>query len=383
MGHVTNDGTGTIRVLVVGPKHPSGNSRGGMATVVGLMREHHDDRVQITTVATYVDDRVSSRLATAVWGLARATALIMLGRVDVVHVHLAHKGSVARKSVPLLAARLRGVPAVVHAHSYDFASWFDTLPGWARAVVRRLLPAEQWLVLGDGLVASYQERLRVPPAAIRSFRNPAPLVQPARPVADEPAGTPVRAVALGRMGHRKGTYDLLDALDRLGPDARRSLRVVLAGDGEVEEVRAAIVRRGLGDVVEARSWLAAPERDALLRSSDVFLLPSHAEGLPMAMLEAMASGLVPVVGRVGAVAEVAHDDVNALLVDPGDPAVLATAIESLVLDAELRRRLATAARATAGGLSVDVWFDDLVDVWTHLVEDGPHRVDAACSTRAG
>jgi glycosyltransferase involved in cell wall biosynthesis len=186
------------------------------------------------------------------------------------------------------------------------------------------------------------------------------------------------------MGHRKGTYDLLEALDRLDGAARRSLRVVLAGDGEIEEVRAEIDRRGLGDVVETRSWLAAPERDALLATSEVFLLPSHAEGLPMAMLEAMSSGLVPIVGRVGAVAEVAHDDVNAILVDPGDPAALSAAIESLVLDGDRRRRLAAGARTTAEGLSVEVWFDDLVDVWTHLAEVGVDHGDGThCSTGSG
>ena len=74
---------------------------------------------------------------------------------------------------------------------------------------------------------------------------------------------------------------------------------MLAGDGDVEGVRR--LAAPLGDAVRVLSWIEPPERNRLLDASDVFVLPSHAEGLPMAMLEAMAAGLPSIVTPVGGI----------------------------------------------------------------------------------
>jgi glycosyltransferase involved in cell wall biosynthesis len=78
----------------------------------------------------------------------------------------------------------------------------------------------------------------------------------------------------------------------------------------------------------------------------VFCLPSHAEGLPMAMLEAMAAGKAVVASKVGAIPEAIMDGDNGLLVAPGDSQALAAALASVLADAALRERLGRRARAT-------------------------------------
>jgi hypothetical protein len=95
-------------------------------------------------------------LATADTGL-----LAVRGHIDVLHVHLGHGGSVIRKALPLSAARLAGVPAVVHGHSHDFGGWFDRLPPAGQRAVRRLLAAEHWVVLGERHLEEYASRLQL------------------------------------------------------------------------------------------------------------------------------------------------------------------------------------------------------------------------------
>ncbi|WP_373159558.1 glycosyltransferase [Mycobacterium marinum] len=119
---------GRLRVLVVGPAPAAATSRGGMATVIALMAAHPDPHIHITAVPTFIDGPLWPRLMLGVRGMLRATWLVLRRRTDVLHVHLAHGGSVIRKALPLLAARLTGTPAIVHAHSYDFGGWFDQLP---------------------------------------------------------------------------------------------------------------------------------------------------------------------------------------------------------------------------------------------------------------
>nr|MDQ3611445.1 glycosyltransferase [Actinomycetota bacterium] len=90
----------------------------------------------------------------------------------------------------------------------------------------------------------------------------------------------------------------------------------------------------------------------LLPAIDVFTLSSLQEGLPLSLLEAMAAGIPCVATAVGGVPEVLTDGREGFLVPPGDAQGLAAAIQRLVDDEELRRRMGTAAAGTARGFSV-------------------------------
>ncbi|MEC4613838.1 glycosyltransferase family 4 protein [Tsukamurella tyrosinosolvens] len=363
--------TTPIRVLVVGPPPPGPLSRGGMATVVGHMAAQPDPAIDVRLVATYVDGTVGQRLRTGLGGMARSTAAVLRGDVDVVHVHLSHGGSVVRKAPVLWAARLRGVPAVVHGHSFDFGGWVTRLPAPARTLVRAALPADRWLVLGTGLATEYAAALGLAPETVEVLYNPVPPL-PARPAeglaANGAAESIVRAVALGRLGVRKGSYDLVAAVAALPPDVRSRLHLTLAGDGEVDEVRAAVAAAGVEEAVTVRGWVDPAGRDALLAASQVFALPSYDEGLPMALLEAMAAGLAPLTTPVGAIPDAITDGDDGLLVPPGDVPALSAALARLVEDPELRKGIAAGARRRARDFAIEPWHERLAALWIELAD---------------
>lgn len=349
------------RVLVVGPAPAQAASRGGMATVITLMAAHPE--ASVITVPTYIEGPLWFRLWIGGSGMLRAAWLAARRRVDVLHVHLAHGGSVARKALPLAAARWAGVPTVVHAHSYDFAGWFDGLRPAVQRVVRRVLVADRWLVLGTRHVEEYVSRLRLPAERVAVLNNAVPVP----PAAVEHSNVDwVHAVSLGRLGVRKGSYDLINAVGALDDDMRSRLRVTLAGDGEVDEVRAAVAEAGLGDTIHVAGWLDPGARDELLREAQIFVLPSYDEGLPMALLEAMAYGLAPVTTLVGSISEAVTDRETGLVVAPGRPEQIADALHELVKDADLRARLGAAARSRACDFGLDRWYERLTQVWTDL-----------------
>jgi glycosyltransferase involved in cell wall biosynthesis len=357
-----------LRVLVVGPAPAAATSRGGMATVAALMAEHPDDRIHITVVPTYVDSSRHQRLLVGVRGMLYASWLLLRGRADVLHVHLAHGGSVVRKAVPLWAARLGGVPAVVHGHSYDFGGWFDRLPPLGQRAVRRVLVADHWLVLGERHVDEYVARIPSTNGRISVLHNAVRV--PSDPVTQLGVQR-VHAVALGRLGARKGSYDIVAAVAALDDEVRGRLRVTLAGDGEVDEVRAAVAAAGLADTVHVAGWLGPAARDELLSAAQVFVLPSRDEGLPMALLEAMAYGLVPVTTTVGSIGEAVSDGVTGMVVQPGSPGQIADALASLVADDGLRARLGAAARGRAIDFGLERWYRRLECVWSDLVSGRP------------
>lgn len=160
----------------------------------------------------------------------------------------------------------------------------------------------------------------------------------------EPRSGPPVFLFLGWLEVYKGVLDLIHAVHR----ARASLmgaRVLICGRGSAhDEARRLTHDFGLADTIEFRGWVLGEQKNAVLAESDVLVLPSHVEGLPNALLEAMATGLSVIATRVGAIPEVVEDGVSGLLIEPGDVDALARALARLAQDPDERARLGRAAR---------------------------------------
>jgi glycosyltransferase involved in cell wall biosynthesis len=158
----------------------------------------------------------------------------------------------------------------------------------------------------------------------------------------------VRLLSVGAIVPRKGFDVLITALATL---ADLSWRLTIAGDRTRDRSAAArldadIARHALGDRIAAPGAVSPQRLAALYAEADVFVLASHFEGYGMAYAEAVAHGL-PVIGTsAGAIPDTVPADAG-LLVDPGDSFALAQALRCVIGDADLRRRLASAARAAA------------------------------------
>lgn len=147
---------------------------------------------------------------------------------------------------------------------------------------------------------------------------------------------------IGRLVEQKGFADLISALALVATD-RQDVQLVLLGDGPLREsLRARAVQEGVGDRVRFAGFRSAVR--ALLAAFDVIVFSSLDEGLPMALLEAMAAGRCIIATNVGGVGEAIRDGREGVLVPPRNPSVLAAALRSVVGDPELRARLGEAAR---------------------------------------
>jgi glycosyltransferase involved in cell wall biosynthesis len=135
---------------------------------------------------------------------------------------------------------------------------------------------------------------------------------------------------------------LVDAV----PGSRAALRLVFVGTGPLKgEVETAIAAAGLQDIV----WLAGGRNDVpdLVRHFDVFVLPSLNEGISNTLLEAMASGLPVIAGRVGGNPEIVREGETGALYSVDDDHALVEVLRRYVTEAELRRRQGARAREVA------------------------------------
>jgi glycosyltransferase involved in cell wall biosynthesis len=291
----------------------------------------------IRHIATHRDGSTAAKIAAFARGALLFIVELIRFHPDVVHLHAASKTSFIRKGILLWISRLAGVPVVVHMHASHFQEFYENSPRAIRAVIRATLRRAGTVVaLGETWAARLQEiapaaRITVIPNAVR----PAPRsIQPA-------PGESVGVVFLGSIGDHKGTFRLLDAWRRLGPDAAT---LTIAGDGEVERARQRIHELHLEDTVEVREWLSESDVDDLLHRSQVLVLPSLNEGQPMAVLEAMSRGLCVVAGDVGGLPEMIGSGCG-VLISPDDIEAIAAALRVIICDDELRAQYGAAAYA--------------------------------------
>ena len=142
----------------------------------------------------------------------------------------------------------------------------------------------------------------------------------------------------------KGHRTLLEAVRQLH-DRGVYLRVTLIGSGpELTRLQNFVAAYGLDHAVTFTSALSHAQTLALLRKADIFALASFAEGIPVALMEAMSLGLPCVSTSVAGIPELIRAGVDGLLVPPANPQALADALESLVLDSHLRKTLGASAR---------------------------------------
>lgn len=157
-------------------------------------------------------------------------------------------------------------------------------------------------------------------------------------------------LSLGRLSPEKGHDVLVEAFARVARE-HPAARLVLVGDGVEEERLAARAReRGIADRVRFAGWRG--DAAACLGAADVFVLPSRTEGLPLALLEAMAAGIPAVVTDVGAMAEVLDHGAAGLVVPADDVAALAAALAAALDDPK-----ACAARAAQARMRVQERYD--------------------------
>lgn len=170
----------------------------------------------------------------------------------------------------------------------------------------------------------------------------------------------------GRLSREKGHLDLVEATALLrDAGGLPPFSIVVAGEGPE---RRAIESRC--SELNLTNFLLAghqPDVQAWYGAADVFVLPSHSEGSPMALLEAMAAGLPVVATNVGGVPEIARADENAVLVPGRDPKGLAAGMRRVLLDSELRTRLGDAARRVTSEFDSAAYCAATMDVYRRVM----------------
>ncbi len=196
------------------------------------------------------------------------------------------------------------------------------------------------------------ERFAVDPRRIEVIENG---VEPPAPVAEEllielrrslGVGEGLLVIVVANLRPVKGHLHVLRAVQHMSDDERRRFTFCFIGADQMNgALQRAAVDLGVAEQVVFSGYRSNVAE--YLQAADIFLLPSENEGMPMAVLEAMAAGCPVIAANVGGVAEAIDHGRNGLLIEPRSPQAIAEALLKLAADPELRLRLRANAAATA------------------------------------
>jgi len=314
--------------------------RGGMLSVIESYRvDGLFDRWGVRLFSPHDEGSLARRLRLAAVEILRFTVEILTHRVTLVHCHAAELGSFWRKSIFGLLARARRIPVLFHLHGAEMKDFYDAQVAPVRRLISWILERYSAVVV---LSPSWADWVRSVAPKARVFVLHNYVRMPASQGRRAGEG-PIKVLFLGIIGHRKGVYDLLPAF----ADARATvpgMKLLVGGNGEVDQARMRAAELGLGDSVEFLGWVGGDRKNELLAAADIFVLPSYNEGLPISLLEAMSWGVPVISTTVGGIPELIRDGTDGYLIEAGDVPALARRLAELAGDPDLRRRMGRAGR---------------------------------------
>ena len=322
-----------MKVLVVGPSDTKG--RGGMSSVIKDIRNSKllNDKFELDVFASCIDGNAVARRLFSVGAYIKFLSICK--NYDVIHIHAASRGSTLRKGLYLNAAKRHNKKVILHIHGARYMTYYEAASkAMQKKIVQILHAADVVVALSNTWKQTFEDAFALTNCvSVENGVDTESLV----PAITDNAQFNKNFVSLGRLGQRKGSYDLVEAVAK-AKNIVSDIKVYLAGDGEIEQVKALVAEKGLQKNIEIVGWINFPQKIELLKQCATMVLPSYNEGLPMAILESMACGKAIISTPVGAIPEVVAPE-NGILVEPGDVDALAAALVRYAQEPQLLQEI--------------------------------------------
>lgn len=320
-----------MNILLVGPDL---NAKGGMATVIRNFLEaetppdlnfyYHKTWSEKWTILTQIIAFFSFRYK------------IKKNNCQIIHFHVAQKGSFYRKSMLLLLAPKK-CKVIFHLHASKFDQFYQNSHRWEKWWIRQIFEqVDQLVVLSQSWANFYQS---ITTTAIDIIPNAVEL--PDKNVYDANAEW---ILTLGRIGQRKGSFDVLEVAKEIAIEFP-SIRFVMYGDQENADIDKQIKHEKIYNVY-LKHWIGKEEMPEILNQSVLHFLPSYHEGMPMSILETMASGIPNLSTKVGGIPELIQHNRNGYLVDAGDTQAMVETLKKFLKNENYRKKISQKSRET-------------------------------------
>lgn len=350
-----------MNVLMVGVDR---NRVGGMWTVAEtfINNEWFNQKVNLYYVATSTGGSKIKRIKKMLEGYLKILICLTTKEIDIVHIHMAEKGSVYRKGVIIRLAKLFGKKVVVQMHAGPILSWYDNLSPNKKKIVKKILDSsDRMLVLGDYWKKQIATIIENEKIDVLYNGSECPI--------DNPYNVEGKDILyLGLLKKTKGTYDLVDAIKLIDDVLPEDIKVYLCGVDETGEMMQYVVNQGLQNRIELPGWIDKNTRLELFKNTQMCVLPSYFEALSMTVIESMCYGIPMVTTNISTMPELLGNRIT--LIQPGNVQQLANEILRLNQNANLRVEMSNIEYQRAKKyFSVDTIMKRTINIYNDLIND--------------
>lgn len=300
---------------------------GGIVSVVkNYLTYDNWEQYNITYVPTHIEGSSKDKTLYFSKSLVKIIQKLVFDDICLVHLHTAERGSFFRKALIVKIAKLFRKKVVLHHHAAEFDSFFNDLSKIKRKfVINTLESSNVNIVLSEDLIPMIRDKttsanIQVLNNSVSTYLN------------YQYTNKDNNILFLGRLGKRKGIYDLLEVIRELDDVLDTKIKFYLCGDGEIDKVKAIIDKYRIKHRINHVGWIDGLEKDRIFSSTLINILPSYNEGLPMTILETMSLGIPNISTNIASIPKVIENGYNGFIIEPGDKNKLAEKILELVND---------------------------------------------------
>lgn len=303
-----------IKVLMSG-NHPV--NKGGMTSVINQILNHdwEQDGIRLYFIPTFIPGNPIKKVLFFTYSFLRIMWMFVFFKPDIVHMHMSYKGSFSRKYIIHKLCKLCRINDVIHLHGSEFKKWYRSVSNKKQGRIKDLLSnCNMVIVLGDEWKKIIHQI--EPSANITVLHNSVIVPSQFAKWNDDQ----FQALYLGVLIPRKGVTDLIKAVKLISNTTEiKKFHLIIAGTGDDEvRLKEMVKAANLEEFISFAGWVSGDNKTQLLMSSQILVLPSYNEGLPISILEAASYGLPIVSTKVGDIASVVKDGKNGFLIHPGD-----------------------------------------------------------------
>lgn len=356
-----------MNVLMIGVDK---TSVGGMLTVVEnyLNDKEFCDKIHLRYIATVIRGKKTTKILTFLKKIPEIIHTVKKYHIDIVHVHMAERGSVFREGFVIWMAKHMGCKTVIHMHGANIEKWYNAQPALIKKITAQIFcSADRMIVLGENwkpfmeqVMKGHEDKIEVLHNAVR-----VELHNMANPNAKN-------ILFYGMLIQRKGIDDLLQAFSIVSKRLPEDITLTLYGDDTDadEPIEKKLLKYNLPDRIRYCGWLTEENRRKIFSDTLINVLPSYNEGLPMTILESMAYGIPNISTNIAAIPEAIQDGVNGFTICPGNVADLADKMYLLCTNKELWKNYSDAAYKRAKEeFSIQRHFEKLIGIYQTLLQE--------------
>ena len=324
-----------MKILMLGPAR---TVKGGMTSVVDNYFNYGlNQKVDLKYIETINDKNKFLKALKEIKG--KIEFLTNVKKYDIIHIHMASRRSTFRKGKYVRIAKKFNKKVILHIHGAEYKIFFNECnEKQKKYVIKTLNLADKIIVLSEEW-KEYFSKLVNPQKIVVIYNS---IVLPEDLKKDLETQN---LLFLGRFGKRKGIYDLIEVVSKLIVNYP-NLKLYAGGDGEIEKVETMIKNKNMEKNVQLLGWATGKEKERILKDASFYVLPSYNEGMPISLIEGMAYKNVCISTDVGGIPKVINNNVNGVIIKPGDKEKLYSELKKLLDNGELRQKLSKNARKT-------------------------------------